>query len=150
MAEAIRNPQQEYWHPPAAPGAAPIPVMATVCGGCGAEFMVGAHFCHVCGRTRLTETTQQTSDWTKVLGFVRIFEFQHIRNWIGLPLGSLVAFLAGIGCLVGALVVGLVYSPQTSIGFEALQLWRMQWLLGAVAAFLAGILLKRPGSDQQS
>jgi hypothetical protein len=36
-----------------------------------------------------------------------------------------------------ALSVGLLSSD-----FEAIQLWRIQWLMAACAAFLAGILLK--------
>jgi len=45
--------------------------------------------------------------------------------------------------MVGAISVGWVYSAQTLSDFQAIQLWRIEWLLGAAAAFLAGILLKR-------
>jgi hypothetical protein len=31
--------------------------------------------------------------------------------------------------------------------FEAIQLWRIQWLMGACAAFLAGILLRNRKSE---
>jgi hypothetical protein len=36
----------------------------------------------------------------------------------------------------------MIYSIQNLADFEAVQLWRMQWLLAAIAAFVAGVLLK--------
>jgi hypothetical protein len=33
-------------------------------------------------------------------------------------------------------------SVRDNTDFEAVQLWRIQWLMAACAAFLAGILLK--------
>jgi len=35
------------------------------------------------------------------------------------------------------------------VDFQAVQYWRMEWLLGGVAAFIAGILLKISGSPQK-
>jgi hypothetical protein len=32
---------------------------------------------------------------------------------------------------------------RTAVDWQAIQLWRIEWLLGAVAAFIAGALLKR-------
>ena len=47
-------------------------------------------------------------------------------------------------CLVMAgIAVSMIYSVQTFNDFHALQLYRMQWLLGAIAAFVAGMLLKK-------
>jgi len=56
---------------------------------------------------------------------------------------TLAAFLAGMICLVGAVGVGLIFSVQTTLDWQAVQLWRIEWLLGATASFLAGILLKK-------
>jgi len=42
-----------------------------------------------------------------------------------------------------ALGVGLFFSVRTTLDWEAVQVWRIQWLLGASASFLAGILLKK-------
>ena len=42
--------------------------------------------------------------------------------------------------------VGMIYSVQTFNDFHAVQLYRMQWLLGAIAAFVAGVLLKKTPS----
>ncbi len=47
-------------------------------------------------------------------------------------------------CLIMAgVAVGMIYSVQTFNDFQAVQLYRMQWLLGAIAAFAAGLLLKK-------
>lgn len=66
-----------------------------------------------------------------------------------MPLPSLVAFIVGIACLVGAISVGAIYAVQNFADFQAIQLWRMEWLLGAVAAFLAAIVLKRNGPEHK-
>jgi multisubunit Na+/H+ antiporter MnhB subunit len=55
----------------------------------------------------------------------------------------MVAFLAGITCALAAMLVGFVFSANTVLDWQAVQVWRIEWLLGAAAAFLAGILLKR-------
>ena len=55
-----------------------------------------------------------------------------------------------MACLVmAAVAVGMIYSVQTFNDFQAVQSYRMQWLLGAIAAFTAGLLLKkRPDTKQ--
>jgi hypothetical protein len=45
-----------------------------------------------------------------------------------------------------ALAQGL-RSVQDFSDFEAIQLWRIQWMMAACAAFLAGILLKHRKSE---
>jgi hypothetical protein len=54
----------------------------------------------------------------------------------------LVCFLVGVLCLGAALFVGFVAPSETIADFQAVQYWRMEWLLGGVAAFIAGILLR--------
>ncbi|MGA9898181.1 MAG: hypothetical protein WBQ09_08775 [Terriglobales bacterium] len=73
-------------------------------------------------------------------------EFQSIKDWLGLSLASLIAFFAGLGCILAAVAVGLIYSVQSLADFQAIQLWRLEWLLAALVAFVAGILLKHAGS----
>jgi hypothetical protein len=46
-------------------------------------------------------------------------------------------------CVVGALAVSVFFSARTVLDWQAIQLWRIEWLLAAVAAFVAGCLLKR-------
>jgi hypothetical protein len=115
--------------------------MAVAC-RCGTEFMLGSGFCHVCGSPRQLQSSHSPTHWTYVLRFLHVLQFQNIKSKLGLPTASLVAFLCGIACLFGALLTGLIFSAQNFADFQAVQLWRMQWLIGAVAAFVAGILLK--------
>jgi cytosine/uracil/thiamine/allantoin permease len=96
--------------------------------------MVGSHFCHVCGTERLS---QSESNWTRHL------DVQNIKARLGLSSLTLAAFLVGVACLLAALMVGVVYNVQDYSDFQAVQFWRVEWLLGAVAAFVAGILLKQ-------
>jgi hypothetical protein len=37
----------------------------------------------------------------------------------------------------------VIFSPRTALDWQAIQLWRIEWLLGSVAAFGAGCLLKK-------
>jgi rRNA maturation endonuclease Nob1 len=123
--------------------------MVEVCDGCGTEFMVGARFCHVCGSARQAQVSAATSNWMRALEILGRFEFQNVRRWLGLSMASLVAFFVGLGCLLAVVAVGVVYSVQNLADFQALQSYRMQWLLAAVAAFVAGILLKKTPDNRQ-
>jgi hypothetical protein len=59
------------------------------------------------------------------------------------------AFVIGMGCVAGALLVGLL-TAKTFVDWQAIQFYRAEWLLAAVAAFVAGILLKKPsGRDSE-
>jgi hypothetical protein len=66
-----------------------------------------------------------------------------IKRILGLGTASLLAFVVGIACIVGALFTGVVYTAATVLDWQAVQIWRLEWLLGAAVAFIAGILLKR-------
>jgi len=102
--------------------------------------MVGAAFCHICGANR-HRSEAASGSWTKNLELHKFLAFGSIRGWFGLPVLSLFAFLVGVGFLIVALAMGLVAVHDIS-DFEAVQLWRIQWLMAACAAFLVGILLK--------
>ena len=144
MSDVIRDAHQEFWRPPLSQP--PSTNLAEACRRCGTEFMVGAAFCHICGANRHRSSTASTKNWTKYLGFLRALEFGSVQGWFGLPLPSLFAFFVGIAFLVVALAVGLVSVHDIS-DFEAVQLWRIQWLMAACAAFLVGILLKNRKSE---
>jgi hypothetical protein len=49
--------------------------------------------------------------------------------------------------VAGAIGVSLFYRASNLSEFQAVQMWRIEWLLAATASFAAGILLKRPSSD---
>ncbi len=141
MSGVIHNAQHEFWRPPVQESTV-VPALVHACEGCGAEFMVGAKFCHVCGTARSVQPHAPDASWMRYLAFLRALDFQNVQRWFGLPLPTLIAFLIGVACLIVAMLVGVVYSVQTFQDFQAIQYWRMEWLLGSVAAFLAGILLK--------
>ncbi len=137
MSDVVREAQHEFWRPPVAQAETARPGMVEVCDGCATEFMVGSRFCHVCGASRGAHPAAATH-WTVYL------EFHNLKRALGLSTASLIAFFAGMVCLVMAgVAVGMIYSVQTFNDFHALQLYRMQWLLGAIAAFAAGLLLKK-------
>jgi hypothetical protein len=149
MSEVIDNAPQEFWRPPVAQPEAVAP-MVEVCDRCEAEFMVGAKFCHDCGATRQPSTRQFAEPiWMRALELLRVLEFHNVKEWLGLSMASLVAFFAGLGCLLAAIAVGVIYSVQSLADFQAIQSWRMQWLLAALVAFVAGILLKQAGSAKK-
>jgi hypothetical protein len=139
MSEVAHNVQHDFWRPPAAPAASG---MVEACDGCGTEFISGARFCHVCGSAR-----QEQPAPVAINRWARYLEFQTIKEGLNLSTGSLVAFMVGLGCLLAVILVGVIYSMQNFAEFEAVQMYRMQWLLAAVAAFVAGILLKK--TEQQ-
>jgi hypothetical protein len=145
MSNLVHDVQHEFWRPPANQSVAE-PVLADACRRCGTEFMVGAAFCHICGANRHRADTPPSQNWMKHFELVRALDFAKVRSWLGLPLPSLCAFLAGIVFVVVALSLGLM-SVRDSADFEAIQLWRIQWLITACAAFLAGILLKSRKSE---
>jgi hypothetical protein len=137
MSDVVREAQQEFWRPPVAQAGLAMTGMVEVCEGCTTEFMVGSLFCHVCGASRAAHPVA-AAHWTIYL------EFHNLKRALGLSSASLVAFFAGMVCLVMAgVAVSFIYSVQTFNDFQAVQLYRMQWLLGAIAAFAAGVLLKK-------
>jgi hypothetical protein len=135
MSDLVHDAQQEFWRPPVNQTLASA--MAEACRRCGTEFMVGAAFCHICGMGRHRSDSAPMVGWIRSFDVLRRFEFSNAKRWFGLPLVPLGAFLLGTAFLLVALSVGLLNSD-----FEAIQLWRIQWLMAACAAFLAGILLR--------
>jgi len=139
MAQAIEtSKKQEYWrspHPEIMRLVSPLP-SSLPCWRCGADYSPGAHFCHICGserEKRLAIASQTTAS----------AESTDIIDEMGLTVGSLVFFLLGIGCIAAAVLTGFIFKTDTLVDWQAVQLWRIEWLLAASAALLAGILLKR-------
>lgn len=157
MSEVVQNAEREFWSPPVVePPVTVEPIsesaMIEVCDRCETEFIPGSRFCHVCGAERVEQSAgRRLLSWMRsTVSWARQLEFQNIerglagtRQWIGLPTASLISFAVGLVCLAGAIGVGLVFTVQTTLDWQAVQLWRIEWLLGASAAFLAGILLKK-------
>jgi len=151
--------------------------MAEVCTACGSEYMIGARFCHTCGHRRPilsddgADATVMAALWTRSIAWsvtqarsvsasvatawhkisfpdwMQYLHFHEIKRRIGLPTASLVAFMIGLGCIVGALGVSIFYRASNLAEFQAIQMWRIEWLLAATVSFVAGILLKKPDSN---
>ncbi len=177
MAEVVHDAQQDFWRSPTVletaaeitlPAAAAE--MAEACADCGSEFMIGAKFCHTCGLRRPagldaaavaglwanSVATLQTlpgsvaAAWRRLSlpDWVHYLHFHEIKRWIGLPTAPLIAFMIGLGCVAGVIVVSLVYRASNLAEFQAIQMWRIEWLLAATASFVAGILLKKPSDPR--
>jgi len=80
-------------------------------------------------------------------GWLHYLHFHEIKRWVGLPTAALIAFMIGLGCVAGALGVSFFYKASNLAEFQAIQMWRIEWLLAATASFAAGILLKRPSGN---
>jgi len=154
---------------------AALPATAEACADCGTEFMIGSRFCHTCGLRRPTvvantsDATVLASLWTRNMAWLRAtaesaaaswrkatfphwmqyLHFHEIQRFVGLPTASLVAFMIGLGCVAGAIGVSLFYKASNLAEFQAIQMWRVEWLLAATASFVAGILLKSSNSHRR-
>lgn len=140
MGEVANQVQHEFWRPPmqtAAPDAATHEYIET-CRRCGTEFIVSSRFCHACGATR-----PELNAGHRVMDLPGLAELGALGERLELSTSPLIAFLVGIICVVGALAVGVIFSARTMLDWQAIQIWRVEWLLGAIAAFVAGRLLKK-------
>ncbi len=137
MSGAAHNLDQEYWRPPQQSSAPQAGVGTETCPRCNADLVMGARFCHVCGLEREPQPT-----FTGGL-LTRVFGLGMAREWLHLNTGALLAFVVGLGCAAAAVITGFMYTATTVLDWQAVQIWRIEWLLGAVAAFVAGILLNR-------
>jgi hypothetical protein len=175
MAEVVQDAPQEFWQSPVIlPVEAVLPSaaqnVATACADCSTEFMIGARFCHTCGRRRPVMATATVDAgslaglWARNLTWLRstpgsvaalwnrisfpnwlhYLHFHEIKRSVGLPTAALIAFIIGLGCVAGAVGVSLFYKASNLAEFQAIQMWRIEWLLAATASFVAGILLKKP------
>lgn len=142
MSGVVHSPGQEFWQPPVAQAQEQLGRMVEVCNRCGNEFVVGARYCHVCGETRGALVHSSGGAGRYLRPFVNFFA--SLKHAIGLPTVSLVALVVGLGCIFAAIFIGVFYTAATVLDWQAVQVWRLEWLLGAVVAFIAGILLKKP------
>lgn len=142
MAEMVGNLKERegYWTPPVESAhSEPVRRPVELCGKCGTEFIIGSRFCYVCGGERTNARHGQSyAAWLKFLNI------HTLSDAMGLPIASTVAFGIGLICALCAVGTGLVYSATTVLDWQAIQVWRLEWLLAAAAMFLAAILLKRP------
>jgi len=134
--------RQEFWKPAVAPRHDPSEQLTEsaeqVCQECGTDFVVGSRFCYVCGADRNANLSTTT-----LTGLHAWIDFVSLRDALGQSTASLVALILGCACVIAAVVTGFVFTATTLLDWQAVQLWRIEWLLGAVAMFAAGFLLKK-------
>ncbi len=139
MAEVAHGAQHDFWRPPlhAASELSATQELVEVCDRCGTEFIVGSRFCHNCGAGRpdASGVSRPATAASLQLG--------SMAGKLGLTIPSFIAFAIGVFCLIAAAAVSLIFSAKTVVDWQAIQLWRIEWLLGAIGAFVAGSLLKR-------
>jgi len=138
--------EQEYWRPPN-PNAARLIDMRSaevLCWNCGTEFPAAARFCHICGSPRdpSLRPLADRSERNNVPGKLMLSSSGSRPR---LPLASLVCFLLGVACCVAAGLMSLLYRTDTLVDWQAVQIWRIEWLLAALVALLAGVLLRKAG-----
>jgi hypothetical protein len=145
MAETADQTRQEFWRPPT-----PVPEasakrergrerneeLSETC-RCGTEFIVSSLYCHSCGARRPDLNAARMPEIPGVA------ELAWLGQRLGLTTPALVAFLVGVLCVVGAVAVSVFFSVRTALDWQAIQLWRIEWLLAAVVAFVAGCVLKK-------
>ena len=140
MAQAAESSSQEYWRPPNPEVmrlVVPSPPGAT-CWHCGTQNSPGALFCQACGSARETRRVAPAPVISSDPA-----EFGSLHRPLGLSVPCLIFFVLGITCMIGAALTGMIYKTETLVDWQAVQIWRIEWLLGAAVALLAGILLKR-------
>ncbi|MDP9267893.1 MAG: hypothetical protein M3P27_06150 [Acidobacteriota bacterium] len=135
--------EDQYWSASASLDRRPATAASEteMCPRCGTEFIIGSRFCYACGCDRDLPGKLRR-------GRMGWLDFNRLHQRLGMGPAALVAFIAGAVCLLAAALTGVMYTATTMIDWQAVQLWRMQWLLAAVAAFVAGILLKRPAKPE--
>lgn len=118
MPKAAHNLEQEYWRPPQRDerGAEASPPARPTADGSALRAM--RHFLPL--------------GWSA------------LRRSLKLNGAGLAAFCLGLMCLGLAAGIGLFYTAQTVLESQAIQLWRIEFLLAGIAALLAGLLLNRP------
>jgi hypothetical protein len=133
--------QHDFWRPPnesATHEAGSQQQLEEACDRCGTEFIVGSRFCHNCGASR-----PESSEAIRFQQRTVVLRLAGLGKRLGLSTGPLIAFLLGLACVIGAASIGFVFSARTLLDWQAVQVWRIELLLAAVAAFVAGCLLQR-------
>jgi hypothetical protein len=139
MASPAGSTSQEYWRPSNPDVARLIPQVRGICWHCGMDYSPGARYCSFCGGAREAPSAEPTpirptTEPAK----------HHVKFWkAGLSLPSFVCLAAAVIFALAAVLTGLVYRQDTLVDWQAVQTWRIEWLLAAIVALLAGILLKK-------
>jgi len=128
------KPQSSYSDTTSAPSATDESLRDDLCHHCGSEFVVDSPYCRMCGRAREGASRPAKSRW-------QILDFYRLRRRLGLSASAMVCLIIGALCLIAAIVTGFIYTANTLADWQAIQIWRGQWLIAGGVAFVCGILL---------
>lgn len=136
------NANAEFWRPPVEELNRNVELASrsAVCASCQSEFVMGARYCHVCGMERNPRPRSGGFDWSIVRKYLRL---SIVSDALGVNVASLLALFAGLICVIGALSIGAFYQVETVADWQAIQVWRIEWLLAAILCVLTGMLLRR-------
>jgi len=112
-----------------------------LCAHCGAEFVVNSPFCRMCGRARENDSKRKKSRWEAL-------DFYQLRCRLGLSVGAMVCFIIGLISIGAGVTTGFIYTASTLVDWQAIQIWRGEWLIAAGVAFVCGILLNNRKTPQ--
>jgi hypothetical protein len=143
MAHTAQNyeERQEFWKPVVAhrqENQAVASAAEQICRNCGSDYLLGSRFCHICGADRQINLAD-----SRPSGIAAWFDFVGLREALGQSTASLIALILGCACLIAAAITGFLFNATTLLDWQAVQLWRIEWLLAAAAIFVAGVLLKK-------
>src|SRR5271165_2309836 len=132
---------QEYWRP-ANPNVARLfepSSAAAPCPRCGAQCSLEARFCHLCGHRRpaVLPVPAPPAQMKHATGRAAA---RLLWSSTPLPLASVICFVLGVACILGAALMRMIYRTDTLLDWQAVQIWRVEWLLASLAALLAGLL----------
>ena len=133
--------RQEFWKPVVAHRQENQAVASTadqICRNCGSDYLLGSRFCHICGADRQINLAD-----ARLGGVGAWLDFAGLREALGQSTASLIALILGCACLIAAAVTGFLFNATTLLDWQAVQLWRIEWLLAAAAMFVGGLLLKK-------
>ena len=137
------TPESKSQQPAAAASALAEPAIRhDLCHSCGAEFVVDSPYCRMCGDAKDAGRRARKSSW-------RELDFYHLRQRLGLSVGAMVCFIAGLGCIGAAIATGFLYTATTLVDWQAIQAWRSEWLVASGVAFICGILLNSRRATRQ-
>jgi hypothetical protein len=138
MATAAGSTSQEYWRPSDPEVARVVTSIRGACRRCGTDYPVGARYCHSCGsagdvrRGELGLAAEMSQD-----------ESADSSHMFGLSVPCLIFLGLGVIFAAVATLMGVIYREDTLVDWQAVQLWRIEWLLAAAVSLLAGLLLKK-------
>ena len=129
---------EEFWRPAVVSSAESTEhdLVRPVCRNCGTDLLIGAHFCYICGTGRNVVSREES-------GLHLWSAFALLPGLLELNVASLISLILGCACVVAAAVTGFVFTATTLLDWQAVQIWRIEWLLAAIALFAVGVLLKK-------